>query len=217
MKFIIPAFFSLLLAASAAFANVTFSETSAQRLVSTRMDGEVSSDVYSGGTFTARGKVIVPDGLTITFSNESEITLTIGNWTFEGTMSDDPKFNPAKIKPLSFRLPGGGTLSFALSRGVLTWSVTAKTGSTNAGDELETSPVAEDNYGSDPSESRAITAADEVTAQCVLAFDSLSAQAEVPLTGSVRVSLRKVGSGDLAEEYFLSSVRLKGTGNIAAD
>ena len=217
MKPIVPALFSFLLAASAAFANITFSETSAQRVVSTSMDGEVIRETYAGGTFTARGKVIIPDGLPITFSDESEITLTIGNWTFEGTMSDDPKFNPAKIKPITFRLPGGGTLRLALSRGVLTWSVTARTGSTNAGDELESSPVAEDNYGSEPSDSRAIVAEDELAVPCSLTFDSLSASADVPLIGSIRVVLRKFGSGDMADEISLSSVRLKGAGTMVAE
>jgi len=201
--------FALLITMSLARANVSFSESFADRLVSYSEEGETFRETISGGTFTARGKVpLTPQDANIVLGASTPVTATIGDWTFEGTLGGDPKFVAGKSKSASFKLPGGGTLRLAWGAAALTWSVTAKTGSNLAGDSFETSPVAEGLYAE---ESALITAADEVTVDVNLTLDTATASASIPQTGAVKYIVKTVGSGDLAEEHGLCSVKVKGS------
>jgi hypothetical protein len=205
---------TFLCAIAQGLASVTFSDDYADRLVRFTEEGESFYEVISGGKFTARGKMeILAADSSITLDRDTPVSVSIGSWNFDGVLGDDPKFVPGKSKSVNIPLLGG-SLKLAISRGMLTWSLTAKTGFSNAGDEFEVSPVAEALYAE---ESFPITPADDQVVECSFTIATASATANIPLTGSVKYVLKKVGSGDLADEYGLCTVKVKGLATLARD
>jgi hypothetical protein len=181
-------------------------------LVVFREEGGSFRDIVSGGKFTARGKVLVTEqDSSIDLGPDTAVTVEVGNWIFEGRLGDDPKFVEGRSKSVRFNLPGGGSLSLALSSKALTWSVTAQTGFDKDGQSLEVSPVAESLYAE---ESAPITPADAVFAGVTIAVDRATATAAVPLMGSVKHLVKNMGSGDAAEEFGLCTVKVKGLATL---
>lgn len=195
-------------------ASVSFSDSYADRLARYSEEGEVFYDIISGGKFTARGKVMLAaEDSAITLDRDTPVSVSIGSWLFQGVLGDDPKFIPGRSKSVKIPLLGG-FLKLAISRGIFTWSVTAKTGFNAAGDDFETSPAAEALYAE---ESFPITPADDRVVSCNIAIASASATANIPLTGTVKYVIKTVGGGDFAEEFGLCTVKVKGTATLARD
>jgi hypothetical protein len=205
--------FCSLLLISASWASGSFNETYSERLVAIRMDGEVSREVLAGGSFSLRAKVGLSESdFMIAPSGATPVKITVGGWTYEGVLSDDPRYVAEKSR--SVRLPlvkdgiRRGVVSLAVSRGVLTFSVSAKTGVNTKGQEFEASPFAAAQASE---ESRRIALGEGLAVPCSIAFAGINASANIPVAGTERYSVRKVGRGDEAEEYGLSAVRLRGS------
>jgi len=205
---------AIVCAISAAQANVSFSDTFSDRLVRFTEEGETFYSIVSAGKFTARGKVaLTPEESSTPLDRNTPVTLAIGLWFYSGVLGDDPSYDPAKSKSVNIPLEGG-SLKLAISRNVLTWSVTAKTGATFFGQSFEVSPVAEALYAE---ESSAISPADDIRALCRIAVGGESASANIPVTGTVKFLLKTVGSGDAAEEFGLCTVKIKGAATLVRD
>jgi len=206
--------FAFVCVTASALSTVSFSDTYVDRLVRFSEEGESFYDILSGGKFSARGKVVlVSSDSSLALGANTPVAVAIGEWVFEGVLGDDPKFDPAKSKSVKIPL-SGGVLKLAISRGALTWSVTAKTGSSNTGDEFEVSPAAEALYAE---ESATIALADGEAVRCTITIGGNSASASIPLSGSVKYQLKTVGAGDLAEEFGLCTVSVKGSAELARD
>jgi hypothetical protein len=216
MKKIVLSFLSCAMMAGASWASATFNETYSERLVAIRMDGEVFREVLPGGSFTLRSRVSLTESdFSSAPSRETAVKITVGGWSFEGVLSDDPRYVPGKSR--SARLPivvdgiRCGDVSIAVSRGVMTFSVKAKTGVSAKGQEFKDSPFASAQTSG---ESRKITLGEGLAVSCSISFFDINAAATIPVAGTERYSVRRVGRGDDAEEYELSAVRLRGSASM---
>jgi hypothetical protein len=188
----------------------TFSESYADKLISYTEDGDKFFEQITTGRFTTSGRATFAEELDLSTLDESTpVVMTIGNWEIKGTFADDPKFAPGK-KSATFKLESGATIRVAFTKKSVTWSVSAKTGN-NATEAFEASPKAAEYAES--GEPLTITKSDgETLAYAVTLGADNSLAGELPLTGRVRSTIRKVGSGDFAEEYPLMSVNLSASG-----
>jgi hypothetical protein len=210
--FSIPICISVLV--SSVWANaVSFRETYADRIVTTREDGFVSYDQIATGSFTARGKLILTaedlDGITV--DEDTPITIIAGGWSFEASLGDDPKYVPGK-KSARFVINGGVVtiaLAIGLSSTTVTWSASAKTGISPSGDEFQESLAAAELGDG---ENATITLEDEATIVCTVDIAGSDAYSEVPLYGAVRYKLKTVGTGEDANEFDLKSCTVRGSG-----
>jgi hypothetical protein len=210
--FSIPICISVLV--SSVWANtVSFRETYADRIVTTREDRFVSYDQIATGSFTARGKLILTaedlDGITV--DENTVISVIAGGWSFEASLGDDPKFVPGK-KSARFVINGGVvTIALAIGRSstTVTWSIRAKTGISPLGDEFQASPAAAELGDG---ENATITLEDELKVACEVSLADITAYSEVPLSGAVRYNVRTVGSGEDANELELKSCAVRGSG-----
>ncbi|MEI7865953.1 MAG: fibronectin type III domain-containing protein, partial [Chthoniobacterales bacterium] len=190
---------------------VSFREAYADRIVATPEEGAVSYDQIATGSFTARGKLILTaedlDGI----NENTPISISVGGWSFEASLNDDPRYVPGK-QSARFLLDGGAlTIAWAAGRSsaTVTWSVKAKTGSCPGGDELQESPVAAELGDG---ENAIITLDDQLKAVCEVNLAGISAYSEVPLSGAVRYNLKTAGTGDETAEFDLKSCTVLGSG-----
>jgi len=200
------------LSAEALAQSASFSETYADRLVSYSEGGEKTYETVTTGRFTTRGRALFGEELDLTSLDESTpVSVTAGNWKYEGTLGDDPKFTAGK-KSASVKLSSGATLRIAFTKKSATWTVSGRTGS-NGSDTFESSPKAADYAGA--GESLTIKRSDgETLAYAVTLGTEHSLSGDLPLAGRVKSTVRKVGSGDFADEYTLMSVNLSASGRL---
>lgn len=195
---------------------VSFSETYADRIVATREDGIVSYNQIPTGSFSARGKLILnAEEANFTPAADTSLSISVGGFAFEATLGDDPRYVPGKSKSVRFPIEGGSVaVSWAVGRSgaaTVTWSVTAKTGNSPAGDEFQASPAAAELGDG---ENAVIKAADELEIPCQLRFATIPASASLVVTGAVRYSVKTIGRGDEATEYELKSCSIRASGVI---
>lgn len=200
----------LLLCSSAFSQRASFSESYADKLVTERIDGETYYEVYPTGRFTTRGSFKFPEPIDLSLIDENtSFSMELGGWSYGGVFGDDPKFSTGK-KSVTIKLDSGAVVKIAFTAKAASWSVTARTGS-DLNNEYESSPAAGDYAGSD--ESYSIKKSDGATVSCTVGLgDEYFLSGELPLTGRVRATIKKVGSGDFVEEIPLSSVSLSATG-----
>jgi len=195
-------------ASSAASDKVSFRENYKQNVRRVSVEGEVSYVEVASGSFTARGKIPVSaSSAGITSGEDVPVDVSLGNWSYEDS------FVPRTKRSRRFSLPGGGSLRLAWSGKALTWSVTGKTGYKADGESREQSPAAEEFVG----ESATIKIQDGFAVSCTLNFAEAVAEAEIPLTGSVRVRSKSFGKGEDKEEYDLSTVKLRGSARLTSE
>jgi len=213
MKKIVSTLLCCVMLTATPWASASFKETYSEKLVTIRLDGEVSREVLAGGSFSLRSKVGLSESdFTIAPTGETAVKITVGGWTYEGVLSDDPRYVAGKSR--SVRLPlvqdgiRRGVVSIAVSRGVLTFSVSVKTGVNTKGQEFEVSPFAAAQASG---ESRRIALGEGLAVPCSISFAGINASANILVAGTERYSVRKVGRGDEAEEYGLSAVSLRGS------
>jgi hypothetical protein len=216
MKYSIS-FLLLAISAVSAIASVSYSESYQEKVATVKFDGEISREVLPGGSFTVRSIVpLNPEDSDIILTRDSILKITIGNWSYEGVLGDDPKFVSGKSRSAKIRLLAGektvaGLVSIAVSLRAVTLSVSAKTGMNIKGEDFQASPAAESLAAE---ETRKITLADDIKISLSCELAEGSASAELPLTGTTRFSVKKFGKGENAEFYNLRSVKVSGKGQI---
>lgn len=198
-------------------ASVSFSETYQESVATYKFEGEVTREILPGGSFTLRAVVpLTADDMSIVLSRESNLKITIGGWSYEGVLGDDPKFVSGKSRSARIRLIAGektpaGFISIAVSPRAVTLSVSAKTGTNRNGDAFQISPLAESLA---TEETAKIKAADNVKMEFSSELAEGSAGADLPITGATRYSTKNFGSGENAEIFDLRSVVISGKGRI---
>lgn len=189
-------------------------ETYADRIVTVKDDGFASSSQIPTGTFAARGRATFAAAEPLEFSDNAEtrLTVNVGAWSFAARLGDSPGYAPGK-KSVRFAIAGGAvTFAWTMRSGSLsafTWSVTAKTGTTPAGQELQTSPFAAGLGDGEPN--LVIRTGDDVRALLSVEVENFGATWDFPLAGSVRNSVRTIGRGDDAQEFVLKSCNIRGS------
>jgi hypothetical protein len=191
--------------------SASFSESYADKLISYKDEGETYYEQVSSGRFTTRGKATLEEPLDPSYlDEETPFSIQIGDWSYEGFLGDDPKFTSRK-KSASIKLDTGAILKIAFTTKSITWSVSGKTGYDFNG-EYETSPLASSYAGSD--ESYSIKKSDGETISCSASLGDGFVSGELPLSGRVKSTIKRIGSGDFEEEYPLSSVSLSASGKL---
>ena len=198
MKKSIIAIAPLLLFLNSASASVTFNDTYSDKL---------QREILSAGKFSLRAVIpLLESDSPLSFDRDTPVRISIGTWQYEGVLGDDPRFVPGRSR--SARLPlAGGAVSLAASRKGFTASITSKTGSSLKGDTFESSPAAAGQYSE---ETKKLTVADGVLVDVSIEVGGVKAVSQIPLSGSVRYALKKIGKGETAEEFGLCSVKIGG-------
>lgn len=192
--------------------SASFSETYADKLVSYTEDGDRYYETVTTGRFTTRGKATFAEPLDLAGLDETTpLFIQIGDWRIDGFLGDDPKFTAGK-KSATFRSATGAVIRVAFTAKSATWSVSARTGSDARG-TYEDSPKAYAYAGSGETLSIAKTDGESVVCNVGLA-DEHFLSGNLPLSGRVKSAVKKVGSGDLVEEYPLSSVSISAAGAL---
>ena len=197
---------------SFAQASVALVETYGDRIVTIREANMVTVKTVASGTFTARGKVdMIEQDFSVVLASNTRVALAIGQWSYEGVLGNDPKFVPNKSKSVTLNLPRGGTIRIAFTPKAVTWSVTAKTGETQSGGELETPAIAQQLY---MDENTTITAADNRYADCSLTHGENTVSGLMAIAGTGRFGYKKARLGPTIQEYPVRTVRMTGKGTL---
>jgi len=192
--------------------SASFSETYADRLVSYTEEGERYYETFTTGRFTTRGKAIFAEPLDVAGLDENTPLYTqIGEWRIDGVLGDDPKFTAGK-KSATFKSASGATIRVAFTGKSATWSVSARTGADARG-TYEDSPKAYAYAGSGETFSIAKSDGESVVCNVGLGAEHLLS-GNLPMAGRVKSTVKKVGSGDLVEEYPLNSVSISAAGAL---
>lgn len=222
-RLLVAAFLGVAFTSLQAADSVTFTETYADKVVSSREDGETFYDVIPTGSFTAKATLAFDDGdIDIVPTVNTPVVITVGNWAYEGTLGDDERYTDGKSSATILltheecknadcddtkEVTHGKITIKASSRGVAV-TVTAKTGSTPKDDELEESPAAANFAG----ETLTIVAADGATLPVSIDIGNGAFHREgfLALTGKVATKTVRKGSGEDAEEFETTTASLKG-------
>lgn len=204
MKKTITSLTLILLSVHHSFSTASFSETFSERIVSSKSAEQTTRVVIGGGSFSLRAKLIAqPSDSAVEISNLTPVTISIGNWIFQGVLGDDPKFVLGKSRSVTFPLVVEGVrcgvVSIAASRNALTYSVSAKTGTNNSGVDLEASPFAESQI---QGQTRKIPLSNALSIPCSISFSGLGASGNITLVGSEKSSQSK----SLAKEKRLNNL-----------
>jgi hypothetical protein len=202
---------------------ISFSESSADKAVCVRDPdfGDVFCDELTTGKFTLKATVFSTVDLTdpaivALLDPSTPVSLTIGDWEWDGTLGDDPKYvggaKKAKLKIQHERCRETAqdeickdvthaTISLSVTKKGLSVVISAKTGDTDV-EEFETSPLASE-HAEDPG-----NFTDTVPASIDIGNGTLAESVTLIVTGTTKIHTVLKGG----DEFDLGNVKLKSVG-----